>query len=289
MKRVWGLPSRTGIKKILSGGTIEFQIFGAQDCAVKQLGGIEDAPFEHDVDSVDYAVYFRPALTWVQAQSAHVSVFYTGKEETPNRHVFGKRVAPETEGTHLIVREGELEYVLFDTHQIKVSWAPDRSEPPSLVEAMYVTICNNLTETNSKNTLRLQPRVDMKQAYFATIFEGRVFSLDWFPPDVDPALFGLKIDPRKIPQQTALWFKLRGCVSGSKAYTLIGFFVPGRHTKDGANYSYYAPLGGGAVSKFSRAAMRLGSTSEDGGTILYLCAYPESTFYEMGWCPAPPR
>jgi hypothetical protein len=83
---------------------------------------------------------------------------------------------------------------------------------------------------------------------------------------------------------TALWFKLRGQVSGTKAYVLLGFYVPQKNEAGGATWSFFKSE---TFSAFSRVAMRLGSISEDPALLLYLSHYTEQTFYEIGWCPAP--
>jgi hypothetical protein len=121
----------------------------------------------------------------------------------------------------------------------------------------------------------LQAQVDMKSVFlnsiFATVDANRVVFLKWFPPDVDPSVYGIKIDPREIPQRCPLWFKLRGEVSGSKAYVLIGYFADRQNNQP--------------FSAFAKSAMRLGTLSEDLVMIGYLNAYPKRIFYEVGWVP----
>ncbi len=269
------------LTKTCCSGTLDFQICGGiDDFAVKQLSSQEDLTFDQGADSIDFVIYFRPPVTRAHAEQAHVSIHYVGLQETPNKHIFGQYAlpAPPTGGERLVLRQDELEYEIFETHQLRVS------SKGALIDSMYVTIENNLTESKTRNDLLLHPHVDMKLDFFTTHLGEHACFLDWFPADIDPKLYGLEIDSRKIPQRTPLWFKLRGEVSGSKAYSLIGFFIPAKHTKDGTNYNFYK---GSAFTATAKLAMRLGTLSEDSCMLMYLCEYPEKRFFELGWCPAP--
>ncbi len=266
-------------KKAVCSGTIEIEVIGTDNFVVKQFGP-QDAVFEKDASSVDLAIYFRPALTRTEAERTHVNVMYVGKHTTQNNHLFGRTLVSRTRGGNeqkLQLGE-ELSYTVYETHQLK--WSPNGQ----LVEAFYITIENNLVVQNTQNTLQLETHIDLKPTFLKGLFHDRITLLEWFPPDVEPAAHGLKIDPSKIPQRTPLWFKLRGPVSGSKAYILLGFYVPRKSDPGGANYSFFK---GDVFSSFAKVAMRLGTISEDGALVLYLSYNPGVHFYEMGWCQAP--
>lgn len=265
-------------RKALCSGTIEVEVIGNDSYVAKQFGQT-DAVFEKDASSIDFALYFRPALTRAEAERAHVNVFYTGKWTTPNNHLFGKSVLPHSEkgdGDEILLGE-ELRYTVHPTHQLK--W----SRNGQMIEAIYWTIENNLVTHNTQNTLLLELHIEDKP-FLKSVFGPRVHHLSWFPPDIEPAAHGLAIDSRNIPQRTALWFKLRGPVSGTKAYTLLGFYVPRKDEPGGASYSFFKPE---AFSAFSRVAMRLGSISEDAALLLYLSHNTNHIMHEIGWCPAP--
>lgn len=235
--------------------------------AAKQLGP-GDASFEDGLstDSIDYAVYFRPHLTYAQACDLQLSVSYCGQSTTPKTLLFQHTIMPTTHTT-LVLRAGELEYLCSDTHQLQV-----RGQGHELqVIALYLTLCNNNISTTSSLDLLLQPHVSMKTHLSGAFGADRYQSLAWFPPDVDPTLWGLRIDARSIPQRSPLWFKLRGIVSGSKAYQLLGFFMN-------------APK---RFNAFAKSAMRLGTLCEDVAAAAYLVTFPARVFQEVGWCAAP--
>lgn len=236
--------------------------------AAKQLGP-GDASFEDGLstDSIDYAVYFRPHLTYAQACDLQLSVSYCGQSTTPNKVLFQHTVMPATHSP-LVLRANELEYLCSDTHQLQVHGQGDERQ----VIALYLTLCNNSISTNGGALdLLLQPHVSMKSHLSGAFGADRYRTLAWFPPDVDPTLWGLRIDARSIPQRSPLWFKLRGPVSGSKAYQLLGFFMN-------------APK---RFNAFAKSAMRLGTLCEDVATTAYLVTFPERAFQEVGWCAAP--
>jgi hypothetical protein len=154
---------------------------------------------------------------------------------------------------------------------------------PTTVDALYLIIANNMVASPAQGVVEdlvLETQVDTKR--FCNSLLKNVHVLPWFPPDVDPAHYGIRIDTRKIPQRTPLWFKLRGTVTGSKAYALLGYFVP----PPPAPYNFYKGSSS-SFSAFARSAMRLGTVSEDAAMIAYLHAFPDRSFYELGWCPLP--
>jgi len=214
-------------------------------------------------ESIDYVVHFRPFLARKTASETRMEILYNKK------HLFNLPVVADGDGDphQLTIWKNQLEYELYETHQLKIDAEKD------LVEAMFVSI---------DDTPKLV--VNMKQTCIPRIvgLPERAIFLNWFPPNIDPAQYGLKIDTREIPQKSALWFKLRGEVSGTKAYALLGFFVPSKQADK--DYSFTKPA---VFSEESKNNMRLGNASEEYIIICYLHVFPDRNFYEVGWCPLP--
>lgn len=206
----------------------------------------------------DYVVRFKDYLP---RGTVALHVYFEDK------HIFGRTIALER-GTRLLLNQQEgLIYELFESYQVQLAPSSD-----SHVAGVYLKLEDN--NVGKQDICLYQPQVDMKSVFlnsvFATTDANRVVFLKWFPPDIDPNMYGIKLDPREVPQRCPLWFKLRGEVSGSKAYVLVGYFAD---RKD-------QPL-----NAFAKSAMRLGTLSEDLILISYLHAYPKRIYYEVGWVP----
>ncbi|MBX9637202.1 MAG: YqaJ viral recombinase family protein [Nitrosomonas sp.] len=249
---------------------MEFIISNIPNSAIVKPQQTAEASFEEDgVDAIDFVICFRPPLSVEEAKVAHVQVKY-------QCIVFGQHVFPagkEPEG--LEVQEEELNYLLFETHQLQY----DRKK--QTVDCMFLSLVNRSTHVSGQ--VSVEPQVDMHMHFFKTNFPDRFMFLDWFPCNVDPAMYGLKIDTRDIPQRTPLWFKVRGEVTGTRAYALIGFFVPSK-SKD-PDYSFFKSQ---TFTAFAKAAMRLGTLSEDAALLTYFNHFKTHVYKELGWCPAPP-
>ena len=126
--------------------------------------------------------------------------------------------------------------------------------------------------------------VDMSLRWLSKHVTGFVRNVRFFPYDVDPTQYGLKLNSTQIIQKTPLWFKARGEVSGTKAYQLIGYWVPSK--KEDPNWSID---GDHVFDAQSKANMRFGSESEDKGLITYTLHYSGviSKVELAGWCNAP--
>lgn len=231
-------------------GPLLFRVSNANG-VVSRLGN-EEGDIE---DSADYAVYFKPPIEMERAKTVHVGVTYQGNDRIADRILFGQWVLPSdgNGGTPLILQAGVLEYLIFPTHQLRIE--------NGTVCTLYVRIVNVTTTIDPRFNLFLRGDVDVELP--------KIKSLTWFPPDVDPSHWGLKIDSRLIPQRCPLWFKLRGELTGSKAYKLLGFFMNDT-----------------SQSTASRMNMRRGTHSEPEAIIMYSLAYPNAVLQEVGWCPA---
>jgi len=221
-----------------------------------------------DQDTMFFVVTFRderPSLR--EAQNLALRVYYHGAKRTPRALIFARRLVLEEE-THFqmisLRPEEGLVYQCYETHQLRL-------DDGNRISAVYLTIDDVLSDTSAAFDVSFEPRVDTKMMMLQS--EQTTF-LKWFPPDLDPSLYGLTIDGRAIPQRTPLWFKIRGEMSGTQAVRLLGFFFG----RDNGNKSLVA-----------RNAMRLGSQSEDVVMLCNLWNRPHRHFSEVGWCRAPGR
>lgn len=239
---------------------IVFSVAGLPEttfATVRRTGMVEGEIDDLSTDSADYVLFFRPPLTKERAKKVHVKATYQGRVRVRTTELFGQYVWPEERNeTRLVFRKYELEYACFGTHQVRVETEQLGDE---IVCAMYLRFINA--------TVAVDPRYDLYIRLDAASNELPVRTLPWFPPDLDPGHWGLRIDSRAIPQRTALWFKLRGENSGSKAYKLLGFFAD---SKKGT---------------FKNTAMRLGTLSEGEAALMYSVRFPELELHEVGWCP----
>ena len=124
---------------------------------------------------------------------------------------------------------------------------------------------------------------DMSLVWLPKNVSQFIRNVRFFPWDVDPTQYGLKLDTEKMIQKTPLWTKARGPVSGTKAYKLVGFWVPSKQ-KD-PNWT----LDGDEVfDAQSKANMKFGTESEDKGLITYATHSKNIVKIELaGWCNAP--
>src|SRR5690606_13309951 len=71
-------------------------------------------------------------------------------------------------------------------------------------------------------------------------------------------------------------------VTGTKAYTLLGFYVPTK--REDPKWSYDEEKTFTAQEKMT---MKFGTEVENRALIMYLQKNPETTAQMVGWCPAP--
>lgn len=221
---------------------------------LKRLGSTQGEIDDGQTDSVDYVVHFRPPIEASRAKNVHVSVTYQGEMRLKTRELFGQFVWPTNQtSTRLIFKPGQLEYETFQTHQLRIEKTVNDEE---LVCSLYFRLVNVTTVMVPQYDLHLCAEVELDDA------------LPWFPPDVDPQYWGIKIDTRLIPQRSHLWFKLRGAMTGSLAYKMLGYFQTM------------------TSSPKDKTKMRLGTYSETDACTLYLHYNPHCKLQEVGWCNA---
>lgn len=219
----------------------------------------KDKTFENsDTDAVDYGFYFHPPIKNVKQYTLHVAfngiaIFSTLLYPTPK----------PLETLHLLDRF----YVVFETLQLC------QSEDETLTYSAYVQFNNNG---------KIEPAVDMTLHYLPQKFGARFKRIPYFPYDVDPTKYGIKVDTRKVAQRTPMWFKIRGDVSGSICPKFVGFWVPTK--EEDPNWSIDAKV---VFSARAKASMRMGRFSEENAFMLMLLNTEHIVVELVGWCDAP--
>lgn len=162
-------------------------------------------------------------------------------------------------------------YHAYETHTLALI-LPEGGEDERTIVAIYFAL-----EDHDDGSLSLC--VNAESHWMRTRFAPRFVPLPWFPYDVDPTRYGLKVNASRIPQRTPLWFKFRGEVTGTKAYTLLGYWVPSKERDP-----KWTLNGEREFSAAAQSAMRHGSRSENAAICAYLNARPEATVSAVGWC-----
>lgn len=160
------------------------------------------------------------------------------------------------------------QYLVYETYTL----AQDREEA-GITFALYMHI-------PQKNTIH----VDASLCFLQSVLSSFARNVNFFPWNINPQDFGLKVDLSKVIQRTPLWFKSRGQVSGTKAYMLLGFWVPSK--KEDPNWKWDQDRVFDAEAK---ANAQFGVDSEDKALISYGSFYNDhiSQIQLVGWCKAP--
>lgn len=201
-----------------------------------------------------YAIYFRPPIPFSNTREC---LLETESFSLPLINV----EAPHE--VHILDRT----YMLFPTHELIFERGNSNTVLGMFIQIMYTSLPHVST------ALYFLPQLLGADRFRDTVF---------FPFDVDPSKYRLRIDPRTIPQRTPLWFKFRGPVTGTKMYTLLGFWVPTM-----AQDPTWTLDGPKVFTAFQKANMRLGSESEEYALLLYLHAYDTTRAEMIGWCNVP--
>lgn len=176
--------------------------------------------------------------------------FYVCHENTC---IFSRALVPSKEDDSRTFMD--ITYQVYETHTLAVS--------EQNIVKLYVQLDKNMQE-------KWEVSVDMTVQWLRTRFgQNRFHHLQFFPLDIDPSAYGLKVDPRTIPQRTPLWFKMRGEVTGTKAYKFMGYWSDDSPIDDRA-----------------RANMRFGTYAEEYAIMLMLLSRPHISISLLGWCTA---
>lgn len=206
-----------------------------------------------------YALYLKPAVPNIGDYK--LVVHHQGMI------VFSTPLCPKTRPAESISLLDRV-YPVYETHQLC------QNEDGSKTYAIYIQMEDvNLTAGCAPI---MKPAVEMS---FFLQRQGHLRRLPFYPPDVDVQKYGLKLDTRVVPQRTPLWFAVRGDVSGTKAYKLMGFWVP--TVEQNPNWSYDAEE---VFSEESRLNMRHGAQSEDLATIFFHKTNANAVVSNVGWC-----
>lgn len=214
--------------------------------------------------------FYRPVKREADLKDDALFVWHEG------RLVYSVQLLPTSSSTAERIDVLDRTYYVFESHQLI------RERTSQTFYGLFIELVN-VSGASTEGALKLAPQLSMGQAFMIPSFpHGAYKDTVFFPYDVDPVMAGIKLDPKTIPQRTPLWFKFRGAVTGSKAYTLLGFWVP---TKDkDPRWRYGA---GEQFTSFQRANMRFGAQSEDYAAIMYMMRRPHTRLEMVGWCQAP--
>lgn len=168
------------------------------------------------------------------------------------------------------------------TYQVYETYA--LGQDTETTHSMYFQIVQDSKNKHNEECSKYRMCVDMTLSWLPKHITHFERGVKFFPYDVDPTKYGLKLNTTQIIQKTPIWFKVRGEVSGTKAYQLLGFWVP-TEKEDPA----WTLDGDHVFSEQSKANMRFGSESEDKGLLTYaLNSKNISKIQLAGWCNAPP-
>ena len=229
----------------------------------------EGETLSNGCDGNDVVLYFKPHLTKQQCAKSILKVAYTGEKTCQPLQL----AIPLFPSNLECVQQTFAEYVfdVYPTHSICYA-GPD-------VVSVVFGLCNTQTTLHGQKEILLSWKVDNHALFFEPLFGTRYEALPWFPPHLDPAEYDVAIDPQNIPQGTPLWFKSRGPVTGSKAYKLMGFFVPTK--KKNPTWRFYDRE---TFDAASRVRMRKGSVYEDLALAFYLHHFKKRIVSQVGWC-----
>jgi len=223
---------------------------------------------DESVDYVDYVINFTPPMLIDDAKRGTLEITYTGEKQSIGR--IRLPLIPDGPSTQRVL--GGFRYLVFPTHQLEVE--------SNVVSKLYVRAENNLMYSGNALRVVLEPAVDMCSMLLGRQFGPRFVGLEFMPPDIDLAEHGITIAPRDIPQRTPQW--ARSQISGTKAYKLLGFFIPNTNIK----WRYDEPE---EFTLFQRCRMRFGTLAEDYCIMAYLKKYPARSFFEVGSCSPPQK
>jgi hypothetical protein len=224
--------------------------------------------FAEGQDSVILGIFFRNPVT--ENDLVHQVLFV----QHCKKLIFSGPLVP-TLSTPEHVSILDLTYEVYETHQLI-------QDEKKTTLGLFIEFINTSHNVNGALVVRLN--VSMGHTFIPkTLGAKRYKDTVFFPYDIDPTQYGLRVNPQTIPQRTPLWFKLRGAVSGSKAYTLLGYWVPTK-AKD-PHWSFEG--GGASFNDTQKANMRFGSQSEDYAALLYMMKFPQTRLEMVGWCNAP--
>ena len=159
-----------------------------------------------------------------------------------------------TVGTQCIPLKGTIEgecvsyldrvYTVYDTHAL--------AQDERWTYACYVELTHD-------DRIKIDPSVHWLPANVPGYERG----VSFYPWDINPEEYHIKINCRKIAQCTPQW--VRGEVTGTKAYNLIGFWVPTEAQDPGWTLD-----GDKTFDARSLENMRFGKDSEDMATMIYI-------------------
>lgn len=243
--------------------------------ACVDIRNIENRSFLTGDDDIFYSIDFKPPLSPKDAQKTKIQVTCQSKK----RPCVGSiNISLNNNNKKQKQSIGNYKYHVYETHALELDPKNQKN-----ISRLYFKIENNQLRANDE-TIVLEPSIDMGHTFLSNLFGKRYIGLPYYPPE--PNLIeklGIPVASEDVSQRSPAWYKSRGTLSGSKAYQLLGFFLPSPQSVD-ANWSFDAPK---EFSKWSKANMRFGTLREDHMVIAYLLWNKNALFKEVGWCNAP--
>lgn len=240
-----------------------FTLSLGQDCRVQPVS-YGDHTYPKD-DIIYYGLHLEPPVPLESMLGATLHVFYSGQNpvSTGSFNIALLETLPEKDD--IVDLENTFCYVVEYTHSLRLT------EDQKSVSIIHFTVNNvQLSKRNSTPHLELLP--DMDSFFYETFGEDRFVAQPFYP--ADPAVMDAlkRVNARDVPQRTPFWFKLRGEVTGTKAYKACGFYPDS--------------------SEFDEKAlrrMRFGRVREDFICAVYMDQRPHVKVEMVGCCPVPDK
>jgi hypothetical protein len=240
---------------------------------LKQYNGnnVKHTSFKQGADSIIYGVHFQTPL------KSHV-------------HEFGLFIAYENtfilkvplvgdEKVRNMVEYSDWRYWIYETHQLIL----ERSQDMCVLGLFFQLI--NVDTSFKLDRPHVVPHVNTALYWFNhNLGQDRFIDTQFFPYNLNPEQYGIKLNTETIPQRTPLWKRVRGEVSGTKAYKLIGYYVP--TVKEDPQWTWEQG-DSKPINAEQKSRMRFGSLHEEEANILLMLTRPHIRVTMVGWCSAP--
>lgn len=174
-------------------------------------------------DIAHCGLFLDPPLSLDHLSEATLDVFYAGKDPIGRGHI-KIALGGKADTYECVELQETFFYHVFKTHTLQLTI--DQKS----VACIEITLQN--AQLMAMDNTPLLALVQDVTHWFTVNFGDRFIGQPYYPanPAVMEALAGLPegIRSQDVPQRTPYWFKLRGIVTGSKAYKLCGFFPTNR-------------------------------------------------------------
>lgn len=187
-----------------------------------------------------------------------LDVYYAGKDPIGRGRI--RMVVCQPKNSCVVSLEDKFIYNVLPTHALRLDLSNTKT-----FNCIEFTIQNTQLITND-NTPMLELVVDITPWFHSIQNVGaeRFISQQYYPADPTVMEALELVNAQDVPQRTPYWFKLRGKVTGSKAYKMCGFFQ-----------------GQSTFNAIALKRMRFGRLREDFACMLYLQHVPQHVKVQM--------